>query len=210
MVRRTTGTLRGLSAGGVIFNLEDIVYANGTVVRIPQRTTGVTLLDKLDPIFPPTAEKVELLSFAVSAELALGVPDRQGYGTFGKVVTGLTQIGQETSSVDPASGNPVPWALGASLPADLTLVTDLWDPQTDRCPPPFTASAQGGFTTLPVGATLTLPSPVPVFQGADIFMGIWALPSILACSSQGGPSPAPSTYLLMLRGQYTLIYDDGS
>jgi hypothetical protein len=212
MIRRTTGEFRSI-APPLNANLEDVVYVTGSTgvsSGQAQHTTGVSIIDRLGPIFPPTVEKVDLLSFAVSAMFAFLSPDNSpGYGEFGRILTGLTQVGGPTSSVDPQSNANVPWQLGAQLPADLSLVTDLWNPGTDPCPPKLQASASGPSFGLPVGATLTLPNSIPVFQGTDVFIGIWALPSLLSASKQAPPYPPPSYSPFLFQAKYTVVYDDG-
>lgn len=211
MIRRTTGTFRGgLSPFNA--NVLDVIYKNAAPVRTyAQFTQGATLLDELSSVFPPTVEKCDLLAFTVSAELVLwanetGQPEDQPYGKLGKIVTGLTQVGSKTSGVfSPANPVIVPWTQKCQpLPSDLTLLSDLWNPVNDELPPTtntFGARPQG----LKVSATQTLANPIPLFQGTNVLIGMWALPSLLRCSVN---TDLPIVYPICYEGSYSLTYDD--
>lgn len=215
MIRRTSGAFRGLGTNvSTKVNFLDLAY-NGPVVRsYSQYTAGTTILDRLSPVFPPTVEKCDLLSFSVNAKLNLFVSEisqqavDSPYGRFGKIIAGLTQVGAPTSGI--YLGNNVPWTQKLQqLPDDLTLVNELWNPANDPLPPQIVGFSGPDYAQgLQLSLTHTLPNPIPLFQGTEILIGIWVLPSLQRCAQLAGDIPL--TYIFGWSATYSLIYDDNA
>lgn len=206
MIRRTQGAFR---TNGARLNLEDLNYVAVAQPVLGQYTAGATLLDRVT-LFPATSDDCQVMSFTVSAKLAIGTnfdnQNRPPAGRLGKVIAGLT-------TQDAPTGPPAGYAQTVlPLPADLTLTSELWNPAADELPPLFSMLAAsnpitGGFTPpgLIVGTTQTLPAPLPIFQGQDLCIGIWKLPSIVDADTTGNLSLVFGVFDAL----WSLVYDDG-
>lgn len=196
MIRRINGAFRKRQSSTII--CEDTIYTNTPARGYAQYTTGATALDKVPPMFPPTLDHVSLLSFSVTGRIAVvAQPGMTSYGKLGRIVTGLTQEGSETT--DSGGVQPI-----LPLPEDSALIADLWNPANDNLPVLISAASDRAGTL--VNVTHTLPSPIPIFQGTTLLIGLWMLPSLSKCDSVADATTWP---LWVLAANYSLIYDDG-
>lgn len=218
MIRRIAGTFRTINKR---VNLRDNLMADTAVANQAQYTKGSTQLDTLAPLFPPSAEDCEAITFSVSARVCLEIDgsivinNSPLFGRLGKIVTGLTMTGNATGTpLNPGSIDGV-----RQLPNDLSLVGDLWNPANDPLPPSYERgqggqapdNTVGGFVPpgLQIGLTQTLPERVPMFQGSNALMGIWLLPSLIVAAPTAPPQP-PGANLVVLDATYSVTYDDGT
>lgn len=197
MIRLLTGTWR--SFGPLVINLLDNVYVTPPPGGFAAYTTGRTILDPARPSGgSPTNDRMMIVGFTVSAKALLPQQSNDSaYGRFGKVLAGITTDSTQTADANLAGIN--------ALPADLSLVAELWNPDSDPLPP-----VQVGNSTnnLQLSATTTLPQPVRIPRGGTgILVGMWAWPSILASVSSGGLTPVLP--LAITNATWELSYDDG-
>jgi hypothetical protein len=178
-------TARTLGGFQLRENLNDLVNPLGN----PSKSGGAQQLDQIQ-LVPPATTTWTLLGITVTADIAFSNA-QPVYGKFGKVLAGLV-LGQ-------AQG-PQQAALQMPLPSNQGGLGALWDPAVDPLPP-SNPSTGGILPALPVTMQITLPQPIPIYQGELICAGLFMLPSLLGSANLAG--------LIVCDAGYTVTYDDG-
>lgn len=171
---------------------------SASIAPAVERTTGAHQVDQLT-LAAPSTYNTQIIAISFTALLGMsGVFPL--FGALGKIVCGLDPEGQPdvfgSSSPIPSVGN------GCKLPADASLLTDLWNPENDPLPP-ITGS---GAPLLPVAGTLNPSQPVPITQdNVQLCAGVYMLPSVL-----GVAQPISLTGLFLTSVYYVVYYNMGT
>lgn len=216
MIRRIDAAFRTDQNGRI--NARDSTTLDTSVVGSQSYySTGRTQLDQLPAFFPPSAEKVSILSFTVATRLAVEISDEvvntplPVYGKLGKVFTGITTLGDQTTS---AGGFQPSITKVLPLPPDLTLLTTLYDPDNDPTPPVYQRGATDSPASIPAGfsplglqlvQTVTLSAPVPIPRGTVTYIGLWLNRALVRAAPSGNVAVA----LVVMDSTYSIVYDDG-
>jgi hypothetical protein len=182
-------------------------------VDTPIWTPGNTIY-AAPAITPNISQSWKLQSIGFTAYMALN-NTTPIYGKLGKIVGGLMLPTLSPSPSTPGRqlGAGQPYTTGAGMMEPLpdpAITTTMWDPGTDPLPPNRFAAPTLGFvpaTLLPIQANLQLPSPIDLYDGYPLTVGLWIFPSLVATRLSIGAN----TYYEMdlFNASYTLTYEDG-
>ena len=171
-------------------------------------STGQQLIDTVG-LQPQATEHWKIVGYAINTKLVFASGGVQiPFGKLGKIKAGLAIPLPATSTISSVPGVPF-----VALPQDSTLVSDLYDPDTDPFPPTWTGAARVAGTPptplLNLATTVTLPQPLDLTQLAapysQITVGIWTLPSLWGSLIAQTFFPG----LALFNSQFTVYYDDG-
>lgn len=189
------GEFRGKSAGNFI---DQVGPAGGGVSAW---TLGATIID-VPSFTPPSGRTWRILAIEFYVGFNLAIPGDLGkpaYGKLGKVIAALIPSDAHQTqggNVNQAWINPM-----LPLPADLSLITTLFNGENDSAPAQFTLTNK---VITPLTGGLNLSQPIDIYGGQQIGLGLWLTPSLAQMglnNEQAG--------LLGSSSRYTIIYDDG-
>lgn len=205
MIRRIDGTFRAESVHGI--NIYDPLLKTATAAGSSNWTNGCTVLDSVNiTTGSPTNDRTAVLGFSVTAFLVLAsAANVNAFGKFGRIIAGVTT---DIPATPFPSAAILPGLSLQSLPSDLSLVGDLWNPADDPLPPIVstypTPSPNSG---LQATITQTLPSPIIIPRGgSNLCIGLWMLPSLIASDGAG----SPKVTLVSQGAIWSVTYDDGA
>lgn len=217
MIRYTKQAFRTNTTLGSSANITDFAVTPGPNNQSVW-SLGATLLDVVTLTGGSPTKLCRVQSLSMQCYLTLtdnsgAAPARSAYfGKLGKLLGGMFVADAAIST----SGGPTPWAhTMLSLPADPTLVTEIWNPANDPLPPLRNVN-DGGFTagltpnpnqTLPVSGIVSPPIPVDVPIGQEVAVGLWMTPSLIGCT---GTSAGGNLELTAFSSTFTIAYDDGT
>ena len=185
-------------------SLGDTIAGAGSTA-FPTWTTGRSMINSIGQQ-SLGSKPFNVIGFSVSAYLlyyAQASTTQNVYGKFGKIVAGLT------TSPTLVSNTSTPGAGALSflsvdgihgLPADQTMLSDLWDPSVDRLPPGTLgpATLETYSSLLPVSCQVSLPQPVTMQAGSNFSVGWWQFPSLISAALQT---------IIVLGAQYSIALD---
>lgn len=179
-----TGAFNGLPFSNLIVNLFD--FGAGAV---SQWTAGNTIIQPLG-VQPPLGERWNILGWAITFEgmmhFSLASPR---YGKLGRVIGGLVR----GAITDPTNSNPM-----TPLPGDASLLTTLWDGDTDSAWPtldPVTLVVARD----PIYTFMGLQAPLELLPGQQLSIGMWLTPSLTAATER-----------YVTNARWDVYYDDGN
>jgi hypothetical protein len=182
-----SGAFRGIPHFTSTQNLADGQVLDGT----EQRTQGATAIDQL-PLQPSLAAPWLIAGWSIAFDLwlfqAVSAPV---FGRLGTIIGGLCHPPQ---TVEVGTGrHPV-----QPLPANISLLTQLWDGNADTSPPSVIAGATS-FPGAPTSLQTTYPLPQPLVlePGDQLAIGLWLTPSV-----------SQNVQLCVFNAKWTVSYDE--
>lgn len=192
------------------------VYMNDEIqinpgVTLAQYSSGATQIDIALLGGPKIGQKWTLYAVSVQGLLAFlienGLPALGG--RLGRILAGVF-IGQSVQETTIAAVGDSPYSQSLlPLPKDVTLVSEMWGPETDPMPPSFSnVSVAASNQALPISTTISPPVPRQLLPGEQVGIGVWMEPSLYCASLNSGASV---TYfgLQLQQQRYSITYDDG-
>lgn len=172
--QQIAGSFRSVPDNGVAENMEDSPGAS-TIFWSP----GATIIESVQ-IQPPLGERWSLVSatFTWSGVIKWAAGAGQPYGRLGKLIGALMAQGARTLST---TGQP--WVSPAlPLPNQALVIDTLWDGSADPSFPiwnPLAAAAP----LVPQSDTLSLPVPLELQAGDQLYIGMWLGPMLIKAVS---------------------------
>lgn len=180
-------------------------------------TEGASIVDSILGAAQPQGTRTwEIIGYSVTAKLVLFPTGAAGanatpfYGKLGKILTGVSQVAQQTVGNVNLVGLTLPFTIpGQPLPTDSASFPALWDPANDQLPPLLTSPPSANPNCLEVAASQVFTVPILLAGGQQVTIGMWMLPSLISPGIIGAGSPQPSLVPMVFEAAYQLIYDDG-
>lgn len=215
MIQRSPNTFR-VDTNSNDINVQDILSVFPGQAFISVRGGGATIVDLLN-LSPTPQQKWTLQSIAIQAYML--IETEQGatgtgpiYGKLGKIVGGL--LLPPTDNVSPSGNSSFPTDRPMRrLPADPSLIVDLWNPAVDPLPPIAAAlsspvtSQSAPSRMLPISGIIQLPQPLPLEPGVEIGVGIWIEPSLVGFANSYNTEV--DFLIEVRRATYAIAYDNG-
>jgi hypothetical protein len=206
MRRYSPGEFRSLPPDNT--NMLDQPALLGPAAVTCSLTPGCTQIDTIDLQGPNQSQHWTFLSVSVQAKLRFRAADvgdvTHFYGRLSKILAGVIL---DNTSIPTQNGINAYISPMQALPVDSTLLTPLWDPDTDPLPPTV-ASSIGTDLGLTINASIVLNDPVDIVPGVTPYIGMWMEPSLIGVVIS--PATALADFAIeVFDAVYTVNYDDG-